>query len=196
MPERDPGLPTRPVPKPPFLPDGRLRVRRLGPPTGDGLTVYAFFDVLDELLYSSNYHRNQAAAGVLVGGYYRGPAGDYVEVRGYTDLQVIESTLEYADRLDRDWAHLNAPSAMTEAGLRPLGWFLSRAESRAQATPFESLVHLSYFNLPFHVFLMIDPASRLAGLYLSGGGDRLRNVGFNVIEPHPATAAEAERDPD
>ncbi len=181
-----PTAPLRPTPKAPFLPNDRFRIRRVGKTDDVGVTVYAFFDVIEELLYASNYLPNQASAGVLTGGYYLGPAGEFVEIRGFRDSVLIESTLAFADTLKRDWERLRTDLTLVEAGLRPIGWFLSQPGCAGQLGPFEHIVHGSYFNLPFQLLLLLDPVKRLTGLYLNGADGRLRNVGFNIIESVPA----------
>ncbi|MCA9565347.1 MAG: hypothetical protein KC561_17735, partial [Myxococcales bacterium] len=65
-----------PTPKPPHLPNERLKIRRLGERRYADLTVYAFRDVAEELTYASAYHSDQVTAGILTGGYYSGPAGE------------------------------------------------------------------------------------------------------------------------
>jgi hypothetical protein len=153
------------------------------------LTVYIFLDVAEELLFSARCRPSQTMTGILTGGYFEGPAGDYVEVRGFRDAVVVDSTLDYAERFSREWEMVQAAPDLVESGLIPVGWFVSRPGCRGQPGPFELIAHMSYFNLPHHQLFVMDPVSRTAGLYCQEqGGDEvygrplLRNIGFNLIE--------------
>ena len=173
---------THPVPKKPILPSDSLSVRRIGTVNNSAMSVYLFHDVAEELVFSSQFRHAQTAAGVLTGGFSSGPAGEYVEVRGFHDATVLESTLDFADHLARNWSDLVAYSDLVEKGLRPIGWFLSRPGCGARLGPFELIVHLSYFNLPYQILLLLDPVEGKVGLYIGGEDGRLLNIGFNLIE--------------
>ena len=175
-------LATHPVPKKPILPSDSLTVRRVGSVNSSARSVYLFHDVAEELLFSSQFRHTLTAAGILTGGYFAGPAGEYVEVRGFHGATVLDSTLDFAEHLRRNWNDLAAYSDLVEQGLRPVGWFLSRPGCGGELGPFELIVHLSYFNLPYQVLLMLDPIERKLGLYISGENDHLLNIGFNLIE--------------
>ena len=173
---------TQSVPKQPILPSESLSVRRIGTVNNSAMSVYLFQDVAEELVFSSRFHHAQTAAGILTGGFYSGPAGEYVEVRGFHDATVLDSTLDFADHLSRNWDDLVAYSDLVDQGLRPIGWFLSRPGCSAHLSPFELIVHLSYFNLPYQILLLLDPIEAKVGLYIGGEDDRLLNIGFNLIE--------------
>lgn len=175
-------LATNPVRKRLILPGEGLTVRRLGELNPDAMTVYCFHDVSEELIFSSEFRRAHTTAGILTGGYYLGPAGEYVELRGFRDVQMLEETSEFAEHLKRDWKHIVADSSLTEKGLRPIGWFVSRPGCHAEIGPFELILHLSYFSLPYQVLLMLDPLEQKVGLYILDEADRLVNIGFNMIE--------------
>jgi hypothetical protein len=181
--QRSRPAPVRPVPKKPFLPGRQVKIRRVGQPEASDLTVYVFYDVAEELVFASRFQPNVTLASLLVGGYYRGPAGLYVEVRGFRHSQIVESSLEFAAFLRRDWDRLQGDEELALAGLIPVGWSLSRPRSKARFGPFELLVQLSYFNRPYHVCLMLDPISRQAGAYRQVADGEIGNVGFNLIEP-------------
>lgn len=170
------------MPKAPILPSRSLRIRRLGDPDHTVLTAYVFSDVIEELIFSSTYRGEQMAAGILIGGYYQGPAGEYIEVRGFRDDVTLDTTLDYAADLSGMWDLLMNDPELLDLGLRPLGWYVSRAGCRGQIGPFELIVHQSFFNLPCHVLLMLDPLESQLGLYAAEDGDRLANIGFNLIE--------------
>ncbi|MBN1947574.1 MAG: hypothetical protein JW797_18035 [Bradymonadales bacterium] len=172
-----------PIPKQPFLPDDRFRIRRIGQPDGSGFTVYLFYDVAEEILYASEYRMALNSAGVLTGGYYRGAAGPFVEVRGFQNSAVVENSLEFAHHLQNQFRPIHQDPDLIETGQRPVGWFYSHPGSGAILGPYELMVQLSYFNLPYHLCLVLDPQQRRAGLYCNVGEARLRNIGFNLIEP-------------
>jgi hypothetical protein len=177
--------PTAPVKKAPFLPSESLAIRRLGGvegPSGSGVKIYVFRDVLEELIFTSSFRPAQTSTGVLTGGFYEGPAGRYVEVRGYQDTAVVESTLQFAQRLRRTWVELWRDRALQEAGLLPLGWFVSRPSCDGRPGPFELITHLSFFNRPYHLMCVLDALSRRLGFYQQVGEAELANMAFNLIE--------------
>lgn len=173
----------RPVPKPPVLPSDRLSVRRIGELGGTRPTVYVFRDVLDELVFTARYRPLECTAGILTGGHYVGPAGPYVEVRGFCDSAVVESSHEFSQQLRQTFRSLQERADLAELGLLPLGWFVSRPGSQGRPGPFELITHCTWFNRPYHVCLVLDSEEERLGMYRQVEGCRLVNVGFNLIEP-------------
>lgn len=180
-----------PVPKSPFLPSENYDIRRLGEHDTEAPTVYIFQDVAEELIFTAQFRVAQMSVGVLTGGYYEGPAGRYVELRGFDHSRVVESMLEFAHQLRMDWPSMRQDKTLLEARLIPLGWFVSRPGCKAQPGPFELMIQLSFFNLPYHIGILIDPVSRELGVYHSGGSSRMKNVGFNLIR---AAAKQTEQE--
>ena len=174
--------PTAPVKKSPFLPGETIEIRRLGRLEETDLTVYIFRDVLEELIFASAFQPALTTTGILTGGFYRGPAGEYVEVRGYQDTAVVDTTRQFAERLRSDWEQLWRDRSLRQKGLLPLGWFVSRPGCAAKPGPFELITHLSYFNLRYQLFAMLDPLSRVLGVYRRLGQQRLENIAFNLIQ--------------
>ncbi len=171
-----------PVPKAPFLPDDRFSIQRIGSTDNYDLTVYLFHDVIEELLFTAQFQPALKTAGFLTGGYYAGPAGRYVELRGFQDSSVIDSVRAFSRTIGMDWARLRHDRDLQESGLVPLGWFLSKPDCLGKPGPYELINHLTYFNLPYHFCLLIDPLRQVLGLYRQVDKGRLVNVGFNLIK--------------
>jgi len=178
-------LSSQPIPKTPFLPSDRFSIRRIGSTENHDLTVYFFHDVIEELIYTARFQPALVTAGFLTGGYYSGPAGRYVELRGFQDSAVIDkeqAVFAFSRRLWRDWARQHQERKLRDSGLVPLGWFLSKPDCHGKPGPYELICHLTYFNLPYHLCLLLDPLEQVLGLYRQVREGYLENIGFNLIE--------------
>jgi hypothetical protein len=172
----------QPTPKTPYLPNDRINIRRLGQIDHNNITGYVFHDVIEELFFASEFRTAQITGGILTGGFYEGPAGAYVEIRGFKDYILIEDTTEFLKYLDSNWETLIKDEGLAVAGLRPVGWYLSKPDSGAELGAFEFIIQMSYFNLPYSHFVLLDPIQKKMGMYSFNEDNLMRNVGFNLIE--------------
>jgi hypothetical protein len=171
-----------PVPKAPFLPSDRFSIHRVGTTDSSNLTVYLFHDVVEELIFSARFQPAHKTTGFLTGGYYTGPAGEFVELRGFCDSAVVDNVQTFTRRLGANWHRLRRDRELLESGLVPLGWFVSKPDCGGKLGPYELICHLTYFNLPYHLCLVLDPIRHVLGLYRQVADGRLTNIGFNLIK--------------
>lgn len=171
----------RPIEKAPPLPSESLRLRRFGQPDPDGRRTYVFFDVFDELIFHAKYRAGVDSAALLVGGAYMGPAGPFVEIRGFVEATYLR-TLDGWMRLLRDryreiWRSVRAGDPTQSI----VGWSHGSPGSGAVMSAELLRVHLSFFNLPHQVFVSVDSASEEIALFRRQPEGPMANVGFNAI---------------
>lgn len=143
-----------------------------------GPAVYVFSDVLDEILFHAGY-RDEPSLTLLLGGYYRGPAGPFIEIEGFTASRYVAHVDDAAAEISRRYPSLLDEFSSPAAHV--LGWSFGDPESDGEMTAQALRVHLSWFNLPHQVYLSIDPKNERFGFHQRGPDGAMVNVGFNLV---------------
>jgi hypothetical protein len=173
--------------KSPLLPSSDVVIERRGELGGEGPTVYVFADVLDEVLFHAGY-RDEPAMSLLMGGSYEGPAGPFIEIVGFTTSRYVDSHKEAGVEIGRHYPRmLESPDAN---GPQVLGWSYGAMGSQAGVDVDALRVHLTWFNLPQHVFLSVDPADKKYGIYRRSSTGSMVNIGFNLVRAQPSEQEE------
>ena len=147
-----------------------------GPAESKG-RVFIYRDVLEELSKACRY-REEAAMALLWGDYGFDARGLYAEVEGYTGMEYLgqRSLLERVGEAVDDWWK-------SEDGSRGLVGYVAMApQSQAMLDREMVRVHLSYFNGPQQVAVVIDGPGDRIGFYRRGGQGAFVNQGFFVVE--------------
>ncbi len=145
------------------------------------LRVYVYVDVLRELAKICRYRPERAVA-LLSGDYGFDERGLYVEVQGYRSMEYLrEQSLGEAvgEGVEAWWG--DGQSGGTPGGL-PLGFVAISPGSEALLSAEMARIHLSYFNRPQQVVLVLDGVDDQVGLYGRRGGERFANQGFFVVD--------------
>lgn len=153
--------------------DPRLRVVPFGERGSNGCDYYIYADVLAELAKAARF-RDQAAVALLTGSLQMGGDGIFVEITGFGELQYL-----YGEDL------LEVTAAALVQGEDPqgevVGAFVSPHGTDGLLTEELVRLHLSLFNLPHQVLLVVDPTSEIFGLYGRESSGRMENFGFSLI---------------
>ena len=138
---------------------------------------YIYGDVLDELRYAADFYDGGACA-FLIGVYGTDERGGFVEVRGFDGLFEVGEE----DDLYRSMRHgTDRWIAGGEATRFPIvGGFFSVPGSRGELDEEIARVHLSLFNIPFQLAVVVDPDSRRIGAYARPPGLKFKNIAFSV----------------
>ncbi len=170
----------KPIPKAPFLPSARVRIQHFGQRHEAGPRIYLFADVLDELTRQAAWRPDPCVC-LLTGGFYDGPAGPYIEIQGFAEAAWLEHTREAQGVFKRRYKALRETLARDSPEQRVVGWFHGLPGCGGQPDPEVLLVHMTWFNLPFQVCMLLDPQDERLGFFHRGPDGALHNVGFKLI---------------
>ncbi len=170
----------RMISKAPVLPSRRIAITRLGQHGEDGPTVYIFADVLDEIIVHASY-REDLAATLLLGGYYQGPAGPYVEIQGFAESIYVARTLDLFRLFQEGHQRVRDNLARDNPHQCILGWSHNISGQNAEVSAQSYLIHRTFFNRPEQIFISMDVSQELLGAYRVGQGKKMENLGFNLI---------------
>lgn len=157
-----------PIPKLPHLSDPRFGVHRFGESSPELVDIFIFRDVFEELCYRAAYNTSEGSLSLLIGGWFVGPLGPYIEIEGFRDSIHADDPMRLLDYLSKH-SELFAPDLPDPSGLMPrnrrLGACLALPKSSARLTPETALLYNTYFNSPYHVMLLIDADEDQFGFY-------------------------------
>lgn len=172
------------MPQPPLEPALRTDLeltwhgaKRLG-----GAAVYVWEAVVSELLQSLALAPDETRAGLLTGHYHEGRLNGWLAWDGFAELSPVASVAEFANELRADWDLVRNRLTRGAGDPELIGWVLSRPGSGAILRPVDAMVHRSFFNLPWQITAIIDPAEERFGVYGADAEGELVNLGFCVIQ--------------
>lgn len=142
--------------------------------------VYIFADVLKELVLQARYRRDPCAA-LLIGGYYKGPAGLYIEIDGFDSATYLDKTRDALSLFQRHHPRLSDALSRDDPTRHVIGWSHGLPGSGGQLSAQAAMVHLSFFNLPWQTTFILDPDAGKLGVYRRSADEAFENIGFNVI---------------
>lgn len=142
--------------------------------------VYIFADVLKELVLQARYRRDPCAA-LLIGGYYKGPAGLYIEIDGFDSATYLDKTRDALSLFQRHHPRLSDALSRDDPTRHVIGWSHGLPGSGGQLSAQAAMVHLSFFNLPWQTTFVLDPDAGKLGVYRRSADEAFENIGFNVI---------------
>lgn len=165
-------------------------MRRVAPDRLDGVVIedwgdvhsqpvrfYIYGDVLDELRYAAEFFPSDAGA-FLIGVYGADERGGFVEVRGFDGLFEREKDDDWYRKMRHGTDRWIAGGDAIQFPI--VGGFFSLPGSDAELNEDVARVHLSLFNVPFQVAILIDPRSHKLAVYARPPGLKFRSVAFSV----------------
>jgi hypothetical protein len=162
--------------------DDSLDVRSFGDTSEQPIRYFVYYDVLDELTFAAGYH-DQPSLAILLGNFSMDEDGAFIEVTGFTGLEYVPRRQDLFAALKG--AANEAVRALTQgevdAGRHVVGFYHGFAGSEGVLDEESARVHLSLFNMPFQVAMIVDPAGQQLGLYARPVGGKFLNPGFSVV---------------
>lgn len=125
-------------------------------------TVYLPADVAKELAFAAEYHANSYQAAVLMGGRTDDGA---VAVRAYTGLATLDGPFIFLRDLLADWEPTRRRAQRLAEDLEIVGWISFWPAHGAALGTIERMVHRTFFNLPHHVSICVDPHTGAIAAY-------------------------------
>ncbi len=160
-----------------------LVVRPFGDMSHQTIRYYLYIDVVEELVKAARY-RDEAATAVLLGQFCIDARGPFIEVVAFRGMEYLYG----ADRIDRtrpalEQATERAQQADNGEAHHVVGVFSAQPGTKALLDKETARLHLSLFNLPYQVALVIDGRENRLGLYARRRGGGFFNAAFYVVEP-------------
>jgi hypothetical protein len=152
--------------------------------------LYIWADVLAELRFNGQWRNDRAAVGVLVGHVWVDPAdgGSYVEVEGYVANAHLPDASSFTRHLRQSWREVADEVKRNFGDASVLGWYAA-VPGHAPASQGEWVLHNTFFPLPWHTGLWMEPNVAPMGLRAVDGAFRSRPVGVIGTEPNRTAIA-------
>ncbi|MFU8804504.1 MAG: hypothetical protein ACNA8W_11890 [Bradymonadaceae bacterium] len=168
-----------------------LEVRAFGDDSNQGVRYFVYYDVLDELTFASDYH-DQPSIAVLLGGFSMDEKGAFIEVTGFTALEYMPDSSDLFEVIKgaviEAIGELN--QGATAGGRHVVGLYYGAAGNKGRLDEVIARAHLSLFNMPFQLAMIVDPEQECIGHYARPVGGRFFNAGFSVVRMKTAPGDE------
>lgn len=159
-----------------------LDARPMGEFTGNEVRLFLYNDVLDELAFAASY-RDEPSFAVLIGAFAVDAAGPFLEVTGFSRFQHLASldTLYQSLKPELDGIVEEISSQRTPED-HVVGIFVGARGSGGKLPEDVARAHLSLFNVPYQVAVVVDPDVDKLGAYARPPAGKFYNSPFWVVE--------------
>lgn len=165
-------------------PDGDpgLKVTAFGDQSSQIKRYYLYADVVAELVKAARY-RSESATAILRGKVGISHQGPFAEVTAFEGLRYLYG----GDGLDttrsvlrKVWDQQESEAGEDKDGV--VGVFVARPGGQARLDAEMVRLHLSLFNLPSQVLLVVDGVCDKMAVYVRRDGGRFFNTPFHLVE--------------
>lgn len=178
-----------------------LALRSFGEVEAQPVRYYLYIDVVEELVKAARF-RSEAATAVLLGQFGVSEDGPFIEVVAFRDMKYLYG----ADPVVQTRPAVEeATEAIDEAASgdspKVVGVFCARPGGGAELDWETARLHLTLFNLPFQVAIVVDGEQDRVGLYARRRRGAFFNAAFYVVEgvrtdsPNGGQAGRGTREP-
>lgn len=158
-----------------------LQVSTFGDDTDQPVRFFIYADVLQELVKAARYRRENATA-LLTGQYCVNQRGPFVEVTGFRDMQYLygDDAVEMTRPVLLEFLENRDQHDRVEEQL--VGVFAGRPQGQAELDEETARLHLSLFNIPFQLALVIDGVHDRLAVYARALEQPFFNAAFSIVE--------------
>lgn len=168
-----------PVAKASPIADRSAYARLVGTVFDDAPKIYAFEDVLNDVLEYFESDQARELGGFLVGGLHE-DREMYVEVRGFLPATGIESGAVSLTFTHRTWATMTRQVEDRFPDELLLGWAHTHPGLGIFLSSYDLFIHRHFFTQPWHIALVVDPRRRQLGFFQWHRG-QVVNCGFICV---------------
>ena len=162
--------------------DPDLAVTAFGDATSQPVRYYVYADVLEELVKAARY-RQESATAILMGQFCIDETGPFIEVTAFRDLEYLYGgdALEMTEPLITDvYEELSAEA--DSDGNHVVGIFAARPKKEATFDRELARLHLSLFNMPYQMALVVDGVADRLAVYARRPRGPFFNAAFSLVE--------------
>lgn len=157
--------------------DSRFVIRCFGDESQQPVRFYLYKDVVEELVFASEYEGGAICASILLGGFGIEAGAGFVEVSGFTGASWVDDPSDLYGAI-----RPIADSWLRGEGDEPMvGVFIGRAGGGAHVDAEMARIHYSLFNIPFQPLIVYDPESRQLSVNARAPGTALFNAAFRAV---------------
>lgn len=160
-----------------------LDARPVGDISGQEVRVFLYRDVLDELAFAASY-RQEPSFAILMGAFAVDEQGPFLEVTGFSRFQytagldsLYHNVKDQLDELTEE--RTQYPSAQHD---HVVGVFVAAPGCDGELPAQVARTHLSLFNVPYQLAVVVDPDSGKLGVHARAPASRFYNSPFWVVE--------------
>lgn len=165
------------------------------------MRYFVYQDVLDELGFAASYEGDVPLVGLLIGQFGLEERGPFLEITGFDAISARDAAegalfKQLRRALDERFGTERDPRPLIGADKEcPAGFFIHQPGQGLGLSDELLHVHLSMFNLPYQVILMMDQPADLCCLYARPPQGAFFDASFYVVSrrltPQPTTSADA-----
>lgn len=160
-----------------------LTVRAFGDVSEETVRFYLYQDVLEELAFATHY-REEPCVAVLCGHFAMDDEGAFIEVSGFDGLEYVSDLgAMYKDvREAVEQSMRDISRGQIDAGRHVVGLFVGNPGGEALLDAEIARVHLSLFNRPFQIAVVIDSETQKIGVYTRAPHSKFHGAAFCVVQ--------------
>ncbi len=154
---------------------------------------YVWMDVLEELWFAAGW-REEPCVCLLTGLYGIADEGPFVEVTGFEGLDYLEDVEDLLEPMRATMEEMmeGRRTALDSNRPGPVGLFAHLPGSEAELTVEIARVHMTLFNVPYQVALLVDHAAEVFGMYARAPQKPFFNASFHTVAEIAQAHAEQE----
>lgn len=150
-------------------------------PEGDDVPVFIAERVVRAIEEQAKENAEIEVGGVLLGAFYRGDGGSFIEVIDFIEAGAARSTGVSLTFTHDTWELIHAEQAKRGPGLMIVGWYHTHPGLGVFLSNEDEFIHTSYFTDPWQVALVVDPVYDNWGCFKWTNGSLAQTGGFYVF---------------
>jgi proteasome lid subunit RPN8/RPN11 len=150
-------------------------------PESDDIPVFIAERVLRAVEAQAKENAEIEVGGVLLGAFYRGDKGSFIEVTDSIEAGAARSTGVSLTFTHETWELIHAEQAKRRPGLMIVGWYHTHPGLGVFLSNEDEFIHTSYFTDPWQVALVVDPVYDNWGCFKWTDGSLGQCGGFYVF---------------
>lgn len=160
--------------------DGKLVALPYDSPEKDSVPIFIAEHVMRSIEQHVGREMDREVGGVLLGGFYRGGKGTFIEITDFIEAKATVGTHVSLTFTHETWAHLNEEQSRRGLESQIVGWYHSHPGLGIFMSREDQFIHSSYFTEPWHVALVVDPICHDWGCFKRNKSDLVQTGGFYV----------------
>lgn len=150
-------------------------------PESDPVPVFFAAEVVRAIEAHAKANVEIEVGGVLLGAFYSGDKGSFIEVTDFIEAAAAKSTGVSLTFTHETWEIIHAEQARRGPGLMIVGWYHTHPGLGVFLSNEDEFIHTSYFTDPWQVALVVDPVYDNWGCFKWTDRNLVQTGGFYVF---------------
>lgn len=161
--------------------DGKLAALPYDSPEKETMPVFIAEQVMRSIEEHVCGEIDKEVGGVLLGGYYHGSKGTYIEVTDFIEAKSAIGTDVSLTFTHDTWTYVNEEQSRRGGNAKIVGWYHSHPGLGVFMSKEDEFIHSSYFTEPWQIALVVDPVCHNWGCFRWNNDDLAHTDGFYVF---------------